>query len=87
MSDDFKAWTQQCKSCYARIIWARTEKGVATPVDEKPTANGHLVLEIEDPRDAPIARRVGRKTGVPRYTTHFATCPNANDHRRKKAEA
>lgn len=86
-ADDFKAWTQQCKSCYARIIWARTDKGVATPVDEKPVAGAHFVLEVEDPRDAPVVRKVTNGKPGPRYQTHWSTCPNADDHRRKKSDA
>jgi len=70
-----------CQSCRAPITWARTANGKLSPferddagvwvIDHTGTARyvggGKLrplrVLELETPR--------------PRYTSHFATCPDA----------
>jgi hypothetical protein len=68
----------RCRSCNAEIIWARTESGKAMPLDAEPTEDGNVKivggfavvggLQLLDPG--------------PRYTSHFATCPNAAQHRR-----
>lgn len=79
----------RCRSCGAEIIWIKTRAGKAMPCDRervtywaKPggsktivTPNGEAVrCELEgDPQEA---------TGVG-YISHFATCPQANEHRRR----
>lgn len=71
-----------CSTCGAPITWARTEKGdKSIPLDPAPAANGNLVLgdggvrahlPLFDPPD------------IPRYVSHFATCPDADQHRRTR---
>jgi hypothetical protein len=64
----------KCRNCGARILWARTPKGKAIPLDPKPHANGTIVLTSlgamfllpDDPRPA------GRC-----YQSHFVTCRGA----------
>lgn len=67
---------ERCRSCGAPIIWASTERGKAMPVDAQTTLDGNLVL------DAGIARVVGHGAG--QYVSHFATCANAAQHRRRR---
>lgn len=74
-----------CRSCGASIRWAITERsGKRIPVDAEPVAEGgNLLLTTDDP---PIARVVSVDQlviddGV-RFVSHFATCPNADAHRR-----
>ena len=77
----------RCKSCGAEIKWIRMKSGKRMPVDEKPITyradlKGDLVLITPDGRVAravfdPEADKLG-------YTSHFATCPNANHFRRKQ---
>lgn len=73
-----------CKSCHARVIWVKTSKGKAMPIDAVPVENGNIVLEVKIETGEPIALYVDRKYGGagPFYTSHFATCPNAAHHRR-----
>ena len=77
----------RCKSCGAEIKWIRMKSGKRMPADEKPITyradlKGDLVLITPDGRVAravfdPEADKLG-------YTSHFATCPNANHFRRKQ---
>lgn len=80
----------RCKSCGAPIIWIKTQGGKQMPADPEQvtywarkgapgkviTPNGEVVsCDFEgDMQDA---------TGVG-YVSHFATCPNAGTHRRRK---
>jgi len=65
-----------CKSCGAEIIWAKTQKGKAIPLDPKPEKR--VVLEHPD---GPMFDAVA--TVVDTYVSHFATCPDADKHRRR----
>lgn len=72
----------RCRSCGAHVIWATTATGKAMPVDaeavDAPDAGnifltflgGQLAAQVVEP--APGLRK-----------SHFATCPNANTHRRR----
>lgn len=67
----------RCRSCGAPIVWAVTAAGKRMPLDAEPvyaigsgvvSLNGDEVAVVERPR--------------PLYVSHFATCPNADQHRR-----
>jgi hypothetical protein len=62
------------------VTWVRTTTGASMPVDAMPTITGNLELRQG------IAHVVGADPdlGARRYTSHFATCPHADEHRRKK---
>lgn len=87
----------KCKSCGAEIIWIKTAGGKRMPCDAKPISyrpltpfpdveelcgNGPVMTLVRlDGRIArgtfdPASDRIG-------YTSHFATCPNASQHRRR----
>lgn len=81
-----------CRSCGAEIIWIKMKgSGKAMPCDARkisfdlllPGAKGEGVMTLVEPEGV-IARGIfnpgGEKIG---YLSHFATCPNANQHRRK----
>lgn len=78
----------RCGSCRAEVIWTVTAAtGKRMPVDAEPTPDGNVVLAAPTTRSgAPVsyAAQVGalliEDDGV-RFTSHFATCPNANEHR------
>ena len=57
-----------------------TEKGKRIPLDPEPTPTGNVILAD----DVAIVLRHGapRLDNEDRYTTHFATCPNAAEHRK-----
>jgi hypothetical protein len=69
-----------CKSCGAPIRWERTVNGKPIPLDPEPVEDGNLGI-----RDDGRVYHQGEDAldlGVPLYKTHFATCPNADEHRR-----
>ncbi len=58
----------QCKSCGAFIIWLTTKGGKSMPVD-------YDTFNTGDPRV--FTPDLG-------HQSHFATCPNADKHRKKR---
>jgi hypothetical protein len=77
-----------CRSCKQPIVWARAEGSDRwMPMNAEPDANGtHVLMGWDDP---PVATKVGAGELAfsevrERYTSHFATCPNANDHRKPR---
>jgi hypothetical protein len=65
-----------CRSCGAAIVWATTENGKPIPLDREPI-RGLFHLD----------RRPGETFAIgaapPAYVSHFATCPNADAHRKR----
>jgi hypothetical protein len=57
-----------CRSCGAPIVWFRTKAGKRMPVDAATTK----------PTDAE------HQLDLTRHISHFATCPNADSHRRPR---
>lgn len=76
----------ECRSCQAPIFWVRTAATDSLmPLDWLATVNGNVA--IDDNGKANIIRRdlyTDQSVIGDRYTSHFATCPNAAKHRRKK---
>lgn len=74
-----------CGSCGAPVVWAlhvRTLK--PAPIDAEPSADGNCVLHATG-RYAIVPGDVlegMRRNLIPLHTNHFATCPNAEKHRR-----
>lgn len=72
-----------CSSCGARIFWAHTIAGKAMPIDADPVDTGNVLI---DPDGKAIVLGKPQHTpnllGENRYTSHFATCPDANQHRK-----
>jgi len=64
-----------CESCKAPILWAVTESGKRMPLDAKPEKR--ILLE-EDGCQPPVAHVIDV------YVSHFATCPQAAQHRRRR---
>ena len=75
-----------CRSCGARITWLETAGGNRIPVDEDPVPNGNIVVVG---RMAKVCKNAAAAEtlypGEPRYVSHFATCPQAGQWRKKKA--
>lgn len=69
-----------CKTCGAAVTWARTSSGKSIPVDPEPRAGGNITL-IDC--GSHLAARVG-PAGSGSHVSHFATCPQANGHRRER---
>lgn len=78
----------RCRSCRAPVIWALTEAHRRRmPVDAEPTPDGNVLLTDDDPPIAQVlvpgqASLFTADNGAPTFTSHFATCPNADQHRR-----
>jgi hypothetical protein len=83
-----------CSSCEAPIVWAmHASTGNTSPFDAEPAELGLWELSRTSDYDV-IARYVGPRASsadplfadpatLPgRYSPHFATCPNAKQHRR-----
>lgn len=71
----------KCKSCGAKIIWIQTRRNKWIPVDYEPVfAKGGEKNVFRN--DGKMYRSAPEGAEV--YITHFATCPNAKEHRRKK---
>lgn len=76
-----------CWSCKAAVWWGVTVAGEAIPLDVGSRADGNLVIR----RQADGSLRVCHASVVQqslfsetRYVSHFATCPNADLHRKPK---
>lgn len=67
----------RCTSCGAAIVWARTDTGRSMPLDPDPVEGGNVQLGADG-----VARVVGPLFGGT-HKSHFATCPQAAQHRRK----
>ena len=72
----------RCKSCNAVVIWCVTTTGKSMPVDQRQSPHGNLVLEYQPATGDTLARYVPPGEGT--HTSHFATCPQAAEHRRRQ---
>lgn len=70
--------TVPCKSCRKLVCWVETAKGKRMPIDPVPSPIGTLVLD-----DRGVAH-VDTRPGRAKFVSHFATCPNASQHRRAR---
>lgn len=70
-----------CRSCGRPLIWGVTMQGRRMPVDAKPQGK-RIVLEPAIKDDLPPLATV-----VDVYVSHFATCPNAEQHRKARTPA
>jgi len=79
--------TRPCGSCGALIVWASTAHDKAMPVDAEPNPAGNVLLHAR-PGRGPLAEVVppGQLLmgGGQLRTSHFATCPHADQHRRPR---
>ena len=58
-----------CRTCGKPIVWARTEQGKAAPFEAKPIT-------------VYVINAAGIAAPLPGHVSHFATCPQAAQHRR-----
>lgn len=78
----------ECESCREPIIWTVTTNAIAMPVDYEPSEGGNLRLER---RGGKVLSSVVKSTlafgRTDLRTSHFATCPHAAQHRRKRSRS
>ena len=80
----------RCRTCGAKIIWIKTTSGKSMPCDWRPVyyrkgepEAGEEAVTLVTPRGE-IVRGVQDWTAHDYgYTSHFATCPDANRHRKR----
>lgn len=72
--------TTYCKSCKATITWVVTANGKRMPIDAEPSFKGNI--RLDDRNVAHFGKAAAEMEG-PRYISHFATCPQGPQHRRK----
>ena len=89
MTRNTKAGT--CRGCGAHIVWIPTPGGKSMPCDAEQVlyrarkgANGKVITPNGEVLSADIDVAPETATGVG-YVSHFATCPAANEFRRRKA--
>lgn len=73
-----------CRSCGAAIRWERTVNDKPIPLDPEPREDGNLAIR-DDGKVYHFTEGQGViafDPGFPLYVAHFATCPNASEHRR-----
>lgn len=85
------ASVSKCKSCGDAILWAVTVESKRIPIDPVPSPDGNLVIqvalhgtEMEHLRARAFEPLFDQKFERYRFKSHFATCPNADEHRSKK---
>ncbi len=75
-----------CKSCGAEIKWILTFSGKAMPVDPEPihfyAGEGKEVFVTDSGAVVHGTRAEGQEHTMTGYTSHFATCPYADQHRK-----
>lgn len=79
----------KCRSCGAPIFWAVTTTNMRIPLDEKPTPSGNIELRVSYSHPRAVASVITannprRGAADALYTSHFATCPHASLHRKRK---
>lgn len=70
-----------CQACAAPIMFLPTATGKRIPLNAAPAPTGNMVI-----RDgvAGVARADEVVSNVPRYLSHFVTCPDAAKFRRPR---
>jgi hypothetical protein len=88
-----KSKISQCDSCHADVIRAVTVNGVGMPVNAEPNPEkGNLVLLRTQGRPLVLAlsnlnaqaREAAKRENVPLFLSHFATCPDSEQWRKKR---
>jgi hypothetical protein len=69
-----------CSSCGRQIRFVLTAKNrKPIPIDAQPVAGGNLDIDEDG-----LVVYVKPEPEVVRFVSHFATCPNAASHRKKR---
>ncbi len=73
-----------CRSCRAPISWRRTPAGKLIPLDPAPSRDGNIVLGAHGEATVlNLTEAADTAPEVPRYVSHFSTCPDADTWRSK----
>jgi len=69
----------RCRSCDAHIAWVRTPAGKLMPLDAQPNPAGNV--EVRD--GVAIVHHQPPLTAEDLFMSHHATCPHADEWRRR----
>ena len=79
----------KCSSCGAPVTWAvHVDTRRRSPIDADPSEDGNIVFVHEpgmggDPEYRLLSKaETAEPATAPRFSPHFATCPNAKQHRK-----
>ena len=77
---------ETCRSCGSAIVWVEMESGKKMPLDAEPVAFVGNVLTNDKATGRVLSKEqiAVLPPGSKLYRSHFATCPNANKHRKPK---
>lgn len=75
-----------CRSCGAPVVWRLTPSGKRMPVDPVPTGDGTVVIDGAKAIALSADALADLDAWEPRYTSHFATCPQADAWRKDGAK-
>lgn len=79
----------KCRSCGHEVVWAITSTGKKMPMDVPNDPKGTFVLFALADGDNYRAEKFSAENPAhsnlkKRFTSHFATCPQADAHRRSR---
>lgn len=77
-----------CRSCGARVLWVRTERGRLMPLDQEPSESGSVIVRmghgvaqatahVETMEERAARLRCQEPAGRTAYVPHWETCPQA----------
>lgn len=80
----------RCRTCRAPVVWAVLPSGRRIPLDPEPDPAGRVRLDAIGPATDRAAMvlptdeaEAAHAAGEDLYVSHFATCPQADQHRRR----
>ena len=75
----------KCRTCNAPIIWVyMAASGRLMPLDDKPADDGTVWIVDGKGVTAGNVSMFEDMLQGPKYKSHFATCPQAQEHRKAK---
>lgn len=75
-----------CSSCHRTVWWVKVlPNKKRMPLDPHPVDDGNVVIVERAPDVVArvLTKEEPRFDDVSRYVSHFSTCPNAAEHRKK----
>jgi hypothetical protein len=88
VTDDPSTRLARCRTCDAPIFWCTfVATGTRAPIDYDPVPDGNIVI-VGTAFGGPTIDVVREEAALfgddrPHYTNHFATCPQADEWRRR----
>jgi hypothetical protein len=76
-----RAVAPKCRSCEAPMRWVVTGRGRRMPVDFDPHEDGNVVVDANGRAEVYRETPMTIDSGSTVHFSHFATCPNAGEHR------